>query len=527
MTTHDHRSRAQSRGGRAPFSRVESGAVARARRTGLLRVALLAFAALALACSASDSGGMSGTGISQGSINSFGSIFVNGVEWNVSGATIELDGVRKSESDLRVGMVVRVDGNYATGGLTGTANRVTFDDAVEGPIESAPVETVAGLVKTFTVLGTTVIARSGQTVFDDGATYAGLAANDVVEVSGFVDATGAIQATRIQRKGVYPGVDDVELHGQVANLQKNSDGSGIFDLGTIIVRYTSSTAFKDVSRGALATGDRVEVKATIRDADEVDATRVELETVGLGSGDLEKAKVEGVVVLCVESPSYCINGVPVDDTGATFEPMGYAPMPGDLCEAEGSVVGGLLVATKVKSENGSGQSSSTDVRIEAAATSVNGAARTLVILGVTIAADGDTRLEDESSLNDDNLSFAELLPGQFLRIEAVSTGTSSARAISIERNDATPGDDDVRFEGPVTFLDPNAPALSILGQVVPLDGGTQYFDVDGQSRSEDQFFRNPGDVAVYDIVRARDQNAANLSTLAESDDVEVESRSQD
>lgn len=519
MTTHD-RTRAMNRAERRQSVSIASVAAPRSGWVGLLRVAVLALAALGLSCSASDSGGMSGTGISQGSINSFGSIFVNGVEWNVSGATIELDGVRRSEADLRVGMVVRVDGTYSTDGLSGDADRVTFDDSIEGPIENAPVETVAGLEKTFSVLGTTVIARSDQTAFDDGATYAGLAANDVVEVSGFVDAAGAIHATRIQRKGVFPTVDDVELRGRVANLVKNQDGSGIFDLGTIIVRYESSTTFKDLSRASLAAGDLVEVKATIRDADEVDATRIELETAGFGSGDLEDAKVEGIVVLCVESPDYCIDGVPVNDNGATFEPMGYAPMAGDRCEAEGSLVAGVLVATKVKSEDH--DQSARNVRIEAAATSVNGTARTLVILGVTIAADGNTRLEDKSDLDDDNLSFSELQAGQYLRIEAVSTGTSTARAVSIERDDATPGNDDVRLEGPVTALDPNAPSLSILGQSVPLDGGTQYRDENDQSRSEEEFFRNPGDVALDDVVRARDQDAANLSILGESDDVELE-----
>ena len=51
---------------------------------------------------------MSGTGISQGSISAFGSIFVNGVRWDLSTATIEVDGVVVS-GRLRVGMVVRVE----------------------------------------------------------------------------------------------------------------------------------------------------------------------------------------------------------------------------------------------------------------------------------------------------------------------------------------------------------------------------------------------------------------------------------
>ncbi len=500
-----------------------------ARRVRRVRSAGLAAAALsmlALSCSSSDSGVMSGTGVSQGSIDSFGSIFVNGIEWNVSSATIELDGVQAASSDLRVGMVVRVEGDFSDDGLSGDAERVEFDDSIEGPIESDPVETMAGVEKTFVVLGTTVIMRVGDTIFDDGASFAGLREDDVVEVSGFVDSAGAIQATRIELGGAFPVDDDVELRGRVANLVKNPDDSGLFDLGTVVVRYTATTRFSDVTRGALATGDLVEIDGTLRaSGSEVDATKVELESTGFGSGDRDEAKVEGIIVLCSESPDYCVGGVAIDDGSAVFEPPGFLPAPGDRVEVEGSLVAGVLVATKVESEDE--DDLARDVRIDAAVTSVDTTARTLVILGVTISADGHTRLEDKSDLDDENLSFAELLPGQYLEVEATSTGTSTARALSIERDDASAGDDDVRLEGPVTALDPDAPALSILGQPIPLDAGTEFRDGDGQTRTEEEFFRDPGDVALGDTVRARDQDATDLSTLTESDDVQIQTGDDD
>jgi len=487
----------------------------------LVGLGALAFAGLGLSCAASDSGGMSGTGVSQGSISSFGSIFVNGVEWDVSNARIELDGATSTESALRVGMVVRVEGERSQDGLSGDAERVSFDDSIEGPIASDPVETVAGVERTFSVLGTTVVMRVDQTSFDDGASFVGLVADDVVEVSGFLDSAGAVRATRIELKGVFPGLDDVELRGRVANLVKNVDGSGEFDLGTIMVHYTSTTTFDDLTRTSLAAGDLVEIDGTVRiGGNEVDATRIERESSGLGSGDSDDAKVEGIIVLCVESPDYCVSGVPVDDSGATFDPPGYVPAVGDLVEVEGALESGVLIAERVESETDDAESR--DVRIDANVTSIDAAARTLVILGVTISADGQTRLEDDSDLDDENLSFSELQVGQFLEIEAISTGPSAARALSIERDDAEAGEDDVRLEGPVTALDPNVPSLSILGQPIPLGGGTVYRDAFDQSRSEEEFFRNPGDVMLGDVVRAKDQDAADLSVLAESDEVEIE-----
>ncbi len=483
---------------------------------GLLGV-LVCAVLLGLGCSASDSGGMSGTGVSQGSIDSFGSIFVNAVEWDTSDATIEVDGAPGSESDLRVGMVVRVEGDRSQSGLSGEARRVEFDDSIEGPIADVPVETVPGVEKTFSVLGTTVVAHVDQTRYG-GTTFADLAEDDVVEVSGFVDAAGAIRATRIE---IRPTTDRVELRGRVASLVKNPDGSGDFALGTITIYYLDSTPFEDLSRTSLVEGGLVEVEGNLSlTGDEVDATRIEGESSGIGSDDRDDVDLEGIVALCPESPDYCVSGVPVDDTDATFDPPGFLPMPGDRVECEGSLENGVLIATQVESENE--EDNPRDVRIDAAVTSVNPTARTLVVLGVTISADGDTVLEDDSEVDDETLSFAELAIGDFLEISAVSTGASSARAISIEREDAEPGDDDVRLEGPVTAIDPNLPSLTILGQSIPLDGGTVYRDGLGQTRSEDEFFRNPGDVQLGDIVRAEDADAVDLSALSESDEVEIQ-----
>jgi len=70
-------------------------------RVGKLRK-LFALAATALFCACSgrfaDNGGMSGTGISQGTVTSFGSVFVNGVEWDLTSSTIEIDAPPRSRA---------------------------------------------------------------------------------------------------------------------------------------------------------------------------------------------------------------------------------------------------------------------------------------------------------------------------------------------------------------------------------------------------------------------------------------------
>ncbi len=501
------------------------GQPSRVFRTGRW-ASLLLFVCFALSCtggdgSVADNGGMSGTGISQGAISSFGSIFVNGVEWEVGSATVELDGMSASEADLRLGMVVRIQGDFDPNGTTGSAYSVVFDDALEGPIESDPVDVVpGGLEKSFTVLGTTVIIHQTHTTFADGASFAGLVADDVVEVSGFVDANGAIEASRIELKGSFPMMNTVELHGTVANLMKGANDTGDFDLDGILVHYVAApgTTFSGGTRTGLMNGDLVEVKGTLRIAgNDIDASEIEFESQGL-SGDADEVEIEGFVTDRVSNTSFRVDGTLVDASMATFEPAGLIVADGDDLEVEGRLENGVLIADRVKSEDE--EEAEENVYIEAAASAVDGIARQLTILGVTIVADGGTKIEDDRD-GDESFTFAEIQPGDFLDIEGIQTGPSTVRALDIKRK---PDGNDVEFEGPVTALDPAVPvSLSVLGQPIPLGASTSYFDAAGQPRTEEEFFRVPGDVMVGDVVCVRDVAATDLGVLGEADRVELQS----
>ncbi|HEB98347.1 MAG TPA: hypothetical protein ENJ05_02450, partial [Thiotrichales bacterium] len=59
-----------------------------------------------------------------GVITGFGSIFVNGVEYETNGANITIDGQPGTEDDLRVGMVVTLEGSAS--GNSGTAVSISF-----------------------------------------------------------------------------------------------------------------------------------------------------------------------------------------------------------------------------------------------------------------------------------------------------------------------------------------------------------------------------------------------------------------
>ena len=487
---------------------------------------ILALAWLAgLSCSNSaDNGGMSGTGISQGAISSFGSIFVNGVEWQTDGAQVEIDGVMRPATDLRVGMVVRVQGDLAASGSSGTALDVVYDTLVAGPIEQdAMLANAAGTEKTFVVLGRTVLVDEITTAFDGGASFASLRRDDVVGISGFVDDSGVVHASRVESKGQFPTVDEAELEGVVENLSQSPDGSGIFDIGTITIEYDAMTVFSGVSSSALAAGDYVDVSGRLvgGGTDRIAADRIDLEDEGLGIEDREDAEVEGFVTNFVSVADFRVSGIPVDASGATLEPSGSMIQDGSFVEIEGSLLSGVLVATRVGFESEQFE----DVKIRAAISAINPTSRIVTILGVQVLFDGKTELEDERD-DDEHFGFADLRVGDWLRIEGVATGIGTARAKQAKRD--APGSD-VVLEGPVTSLDRMLPSLSVLGQPVPIHPidamdvmTTSYFNQLGNPRSEKQFFSNPGDVQLSDIVRVTDVGALQSDALLEADIVRID-----
>ncbi len=142
-------------------------------------------------------GGITGTGVfvAFGTVTGFGSIIVNGVEYDTSAATFTIDGNPGFQDDLAVGDIVVVKGMIDDDSTIELAESVEFDDNVEGPIATGSIDTATG---SFLVLGQLVIADS-FTSFDDSispASLDGLADDDIVEISGHVKADGSIHATR-------------------------------------------------------------------------------------------------------------------------------------------------------------------------------------------------------------------------------------------------------------------------------------------------------------------------------------------
>jgi hypothetical protein len=312
--------------------------------------------------------GISGTGITSGPITGFGSVFVNGVKY-------EIDSIEGSQNfkvddspgafqdDLKIGMVVQISWTSFDNGTT-EADTLVYDDSVEGPITST-VEPVTGKPnqKIFTVMGTEVVVDSASTSFHDssvstgGINFDNIAQGDVIEVSGFiVDSSGKVRATSIEKRSVLVAgsIDTpVEMRGVVTSLVANN-----FTLNGIAVTFDPATVeFDDLPNG-LSDGLTVEVKG-FYDADNnsIQAREIEREDSegGIGSADPDlSVSLQGVIAGPIDKSEigtwrFTVNGVSVELVNSAIPTFILTQLAeGQVVGVEGRFVNNVLVADQVE-----------------------------------------------------------------------------------------------------------------------------------------------------------------------------------
>ena len=444
------------------------------------RLLLAGLPTVLLACGGGSGGGNEGGGpivgidrggvtISQGPINGFGSVIVNGVRYSTTGASITIDDRPGTEADLRAGQVVRVEGTVDATGTSGTARSIAFNDDVEGPVQS--INTAAAQL---IVLGQTVqVGRS--TSFDDSISprsLEGLAVGDRVEVSGLVNADGLISATRIERK---PALATVEVKGSASAVDSNARR---FSINLLTVDY-STAQLSNFAAGAPVNGDLVEAHGSLNAAGVLIATRLERRSASLEGTTDDSADLEGLVTRYVSSVDFDVAGQRVTTTGATAYQGGVAAnlALGANVEVEGGFdANARLIASRIEFRRES------NVEISALVDSVNVTAGSLVVLGVTVRTNALTRFEDHSDADLPRFSLADLRAGDYVELSAYDDGGGLLASL-LERDDA---DDRIEVEGPASAV--AAPEFTIAGIRITTNDQTEFRNNDGGSISAASFF---------------------------------------
>ena len=352
------------------------------RRDALLLTALAS--AMALAGCGGGGGGDNVAGVSSGgtgsfstgAISGFGSIIVAGVRFDDSKAsTVRNDDDNTDlRGQLKLGMVVRVKGQAkSSDGLSADADMIEVRSELLGPISS--IDTAA---KKLVVLGQTV-TLTATTIFEDGLPgITALRIGDIVELHGFSEPeTNSLRATRVERK-LLANVKAFKIQGAIRNLTPQT-----FSIGTPAAPAQLTVAYTGADLGGLTLTDALVVRIQLSTAASGGtriATRIRANEIE--AREVEDADVEGTITSFTSNSSFSVNGLPVNASGVAV-PTGLGL--GVHVDVEGSLVGGVLIATQVEIED---ESDPLKFELNGTISALDSAAKTFVLRGVTVGFSG-------------------------------------------------------------------------------------------------------------------------------------------
>ncbi len=424
-------------------------------------------------------GGISGTGIVFGVLTGFGSIYVNGVRYDIDDANFEVDGVTYAgmagQDNLSIGMVVRLQATN-NGDGTGVATQVFYDDAIEGPISGIVADPINSARKTITVLGQDIIIDDTSTSFAGGSVFdfANIAVDDVVEVSGFVDQNAVINATRVEYKGAFTGSTEIEIRGTVENLVTDQ-----FNLNGLTVFFTNAE-LEDLDNG-LGNGVFVEVKGIYMGGNSIDAEKIEGEDDDIAfiedsSGELS---LQGIITDFTSTSSFSVNQIPVQLDTSDIPPALLAQLALGLeIEVEGEIQNGVLVADEIELRDGELEYQAI-IKGKYPATNEIGLGLPDTVGEIRMTVDNSSQLEDET--NSLPLIFDQLGVGEEVKVQALLDATNAKKVVTLKRRDI----EKYEFSGMVTAYVQGV-SVTIDGLLLELEGGAASYDFAGNGVVVDQ-----------------------------------------
>jgi hypothetical protein len=419
--------------------------------------------------------GIQGSGFrskAAGRITQFGSIFVNGVEYDISAANIRIDGQPGSESGLRVGQVVTVAGEVNAEGTAGDATDVTFSSDVRGPI--AQVNLADG---SLVILGQRIRILSDTIL--NGLPLGGilgLVPGIQVQVSGFPNASGELVASRIDL--LLGGPANARVKGIVQGLNTTAH---TFRVNTQTVSYNGVTPV-----GALANGSTVSVGGNIPSGQtSLQAAHVEVIS-GLGGEVDERGQIEGLITAFNSASDFAIGAQRIaTDASTQFVLHGLGLGPNLSVDVQGTFdAAGVLVARKVQARSSgllggliggllgglTGAPASSLAGVLGPVESVSASDRSLRVLGVNLEVSGATAFDDQSNQGLRPFGLPELRVGDYVEVRGGAPGSGVAiQATVVKRDDAG---NDVYLEGAATHL--ASPGFKVLNVAVVTTSQTRF-----------------------------------------------------
>ena len=377
-------------------------------------------------------GGIGGTGISVGEISGFGSVIVNDVDFDTKKAKVIVNGkqIGFGDSDVRnalsLGMVVRVEGKFL-GNDNGKADRVVFDENVKGPVTS--IETLDSNIQKIVVLGQIVIIDD-RTKFKDTDSKS-LMIGDVLQISGWTEGTGVIQATYVAK--IESSAGEVKVKGIIteANIPQQK-----LRINQLSVDF-SDAVLKNFS-GEPAAGQLVVAQGFLDANDVLVAEQLSLEN-DLGRDDADDVEIEGVVSKFSSPENFVLGTTNIQIDEAT-EFKGIEPSDifvGVRLLIKGSLSKGLLLADEVITKD--------KVNIEGNVKSVDYGQVELLLGGLDPLV---VHINDITKIFGNANTVDEIKMGEHVKILGYVAGQDKVEAIQVKVEKKL--SDKVKLQGPVT-----------------------------------------------------------------------------
>ena len=368
--------------------------------------------------------------VTVGSITGFGSVIVNGTRFDDRNAVVTINDQAATAAELRVGMVVTLEGSVnacpktETALCEGVATRIRFRNNMEGPITL-----INRLTNVVQVMGRDVVIDDSTVV--EGTVLAdinGLNLGDVVSVSGIPDQT-RLRARWIERTGaVVNGTSAVTAQGVAANVDQATQS---FTVDGVRVGWHGVTG-SDFSASGLSNGQYVSVHGTGYANGLIAADRIQIRD-RVSFPDASLLDLEGYVTDFVSVGNFAVSGQRVDASNAVFLNGVAADLKaGVKVGIEGVVANAVLLARKVTFRK------ETTAQIVAPIQSKETATMSLLLLGQKITTTTLTEYLDRSSgpgrpLR--SIGYADLAVADRIDIRAYKNTSGTLVATRIERTE--------------------------------------------------------------------------------------------
>ncbi len=405
-----------------------------------IKLAALVVSAAFLLASCGDAvtlaeGGMTGTGITAGRITGFGSIYVNGIHYDVDNATFDRNGTQVSDqSSFAAGEFITVTGSVNTDGVSGVATQVKFDGLVKGIVEA-----IAADGKSISMLGQT-IQIDLLSVLHGFDQLADLQLGNLVEVSGDRLPSGVIKATSLALLADnYQSTDSLQVVGAISHLKPELK---TFQMNGLTVNYSTASLVAWNGK-ALANGQLVQVTASqLPESGVLNAQQLSLQVSEGKYPEKSRLELEGIVSAISSASAFSLAGQSVVTSSSTqFVGLTSSSLAvGLTLEVEGTVdASGLLQAKRVMLRD---VSANNGQELAGQITAIDKTLNTISLAGYTLYLDNGSmllknaqtakRLAQRGS-HHDVTKFDDLVVGDYIEATVIQFAGGTWHVLRLDR----------------------------------------------------------------------------------------------